>query len=233
MTPNHAVTAAIGAELNRLVPAVHQAARPRVGPLVAPLRPHIGFVVDLRTLLLAGPASLRAVLAVHRYQDGVDAAIDELVSGGVLLVREEAVLATDRCRALLDRIMAGLDDTCTDLWGTPTACLDAATAAITAATDGSAAFDRPAFDALAAAGHPGTGTTAGRLFTALSTLRYHRADAHAAAWAAAGLTVDTVRALPDDDPLRPSIEAATNDIASAPYRTMPDAFLGALRALPG
>ena len=231
-----AAAASIGAELHRLVPAVHRASRPRNGPLLTPLRPHVGFVVDLRTLLSAGPAPLTAVRAIHRYQDGVDTALDELTAGGWLRVRDnadDAVVATDRCRALLDPLMAGLDATCTDLWGSPDAVLTLATSAIDAAASAGPGFE--AFDALAAAGHPGDGSAAGRLFTALCTLRYHRADAHAAAWAAAGLTADGVAALPDGDPVRRRIEAATDRVAARPYRAMPDAaaFLAGLRSLPG
>jgi hypothetical protein len=50
-------------------------------------------------------------------------------------------------------------------------------------------------------------------------LRYHRADAHVAAWRAAGQTVDTIRGLADG-PERERIEAETNRRASGPYATL-------------
>nr|WP_311132175.1 hypothetical protein [Nonomuraea gerenzanensis]SBO91170.1 hypothetical protein BN4615_P684 [Nonomuraea gerenzanensis] len=57
------------------------------------------------------------------------------------------------------------------------------------------------------------------LFNRLAVLRYHRADAHAAAWQAAGLTAAGIVGLPDG-PLRAAIEAETNLRAAAPYRTL-------------
>ncbi|TYB50418.1 hypothetical protein FXF51_56400 [Nonomuraea sp. PA05] len=54
------------------------------------------------------------------------------------------------------------------------------------------------------------------LFNRLAVVRYHRADAHAAAWRAAGLSVSEIVVLPDG-PLRAGIEAETNLRAAAPY----------------
>lgn len=54
------------------------------------------------------------------------------------------------------------------------------------------------------------------LFNRLAVVRYHRADAHAAAWRAAGLSAAGIVGLPDG-PLRTGIEAETNLRASAPY----------------
>jgi len=230
-----ATAAAVGAELNRLVPAVHAAARPHGAPLLAPARPYGGFLVDLRTVLLHGAVPLAVVRAVHRYYPSdVHAAIASLVDGGWLSVDpgNGSVAATDRCRALLTGLMAVLDGVCDSLWGTPSAVLSTADALVAA---GRGTSEGDAFDALAAVGHPGAGTVAGRLFTALCALRYHRADAHAAAWAAEGLTADGVRSLADEHPLRRRIEAATDRIAARPYRSLPAArqeFVAALHALP-
>jgi hypothetical protein len=130
--------------------------------------------------------------------------------------------------------MAVLDRTCETLWGTPSDLL--ATADMLVAT-ASGTSEGAAFDALADAGHPaGDSAVAGRLFTALCALRYHRADAHAAAWAAEELTVEQVRALAEYNPQRLRIEAVTDRIAARPYRRLPPSeragFLSALRALP-
>jgi hypothetical protein len=70
----------------------------------------------------------------------------------------------------------------------------------------------------------------------LSVLRYHRADAHAAAWQAAGLTSATIRQLPAG-PARDAIEAETNRRAGLPCTTLsPDeriTLLAGLAALSG
>lgn len=226
-------TAALaGAELHRLVPAVHAAVAPRGRTVLAPVRPHGGFLVDIRTLLLHGPAPLAAVRAVHRYQDGAAAAMAALASGGWLTVSRDTVAATARCATLLTSLMAVLDEECERLWAAPADLLATAESLAARAVGTS---EGSAFDAIAAAGHPGGGTVAGRLFTALSALRYHRADAHAAAWACDGLTVDGVRALAAEDPRRRRIEAATDRVAARAYRplgTGGPGFVAALRALP-
>jgi hypothetical protein len=70
------------------------------------------------------------------------------------------------------------------------------------------------------------------LLTRLTTLRYLRADAHAAAWAAHG------RLAPHAEPAeRASIEAETNDGAAPPWAALTPvertALLDGLSALPG
>ncbi|MEV0582635.1 hypothetical protein [Nonomuraea sp. NPDC050310] len=72
------------------------------------------------------------------------------------------------------------------------------------------------------------------LFNRLAALRYHRADAHAAAWQAAGLTAAQVTALPPGE-TRERIEQETNRRAAVPYRVLTEtergAFLDGLLAL--
>jgi hypothetical protein len=65
----------------------------------------------------------------------------------------------------------------------------------------------------------------------LSSLRYHRADAHAAAWAAAGLTAAQIVAM-TTGPQRDAIEAETNRLAGPPYEVLtPDERIGMLADL--
>ncbi|GAB3437175.1 hypothetical protein [Flindersiella endophytica] len=72
------------------------------------------------------------------------------------------------------------------------------------------------------------------LFNRLAVLRYHRADAHAAAWAAEGLTAQEMQALHSGE-LRERIEAETNRLAAQPYAALTEAerqaFLAGLAAL--
>jgi hypothetical protein len=69
----------------------------------------------------------------------------------------------------------------------------------------------------------------------LTALRFHRFDAHVAAWKAAGLTGEEVASLPPGSQ-REAIEAETNRRAAAPYEALEPGervdFLGALAALP-
>ncbi|WP_254910053.1 hypothetical protein [Micromonospora sp. NBS 11-29] len=73
------------------------------------------------------------------------------------------------------------------------------------------------------------------LVTRLGSLRHHRADAHRAAWRAAGLTADGIRALPDG-PERAAIEADTDRRDEPAYAVLTDAerweLLAGLAALP-
>ncbi|MEV0234840.1 hypothetical protein [Nonomuraea sp. NPDC050786] len=57
------------------------------------------------------------------------------------------------------------------------------------------------------------------LFNRLAVLRYHRADTHAAAWQAEGLSAAEIVGL-RDGPVRARIEAATNLRAAAPYEIL-------------
>lgn len=73
------------------------------------------------------------------------------------------------------------------------------------------------------------------LFNRLAVLRYHRADAHAAAWAAEGLTAQEMQALQPGE-LRERIEAETNRLAATPYAVLSEperqALVAGLRMLP-
>ncbi|MGH3741852.1 MAG: hypothetical protein ACRDT1_11025, partial [Micromonosporaceae bacterium] len=95
----------------------------------------------------------------------------------------------------------------------------------------------PAFRAMAPVYEPPDATPALSLTTRLGALRHHRADAHRAAWAAAGLTLEQLRALPPDSPRRRAIEDETNRLDEPIYGALSaferDEFLAGLGALPG
>jgi tetratricopeptide (TPR) repeat protein len=212
-----ATASAAAAELHRLVPGGHNALRPEAAPLVAPAQPNVGVLIDIRNLLLAGPAPLPAVRAIHRYHPGLDDALGDLATRGWLTLGPETVSPTDRCRTLLTSLMELMDRVFTRLWGQPAALLSTLDDLVAA---GRGTSEGDAFDALADAGHPSDGTMAGRLFSALCAMRYHRADAHAAAWSSEGLTAAQARSLDPNSPQRLRIEATTDRIASRPYRTL-------------
>jgi hypothetical protein len=76
-----------------------------------------------------------------------------------------------------------------------------------------------AFAAMAPPYEP-PGTAAGTiLLNRLGTLRYHRADAHAAAWQAAGLTAAEIVEMPSGAD-REAIEDDTDARAAEPYATL-------------
>ena len=244
-----ATAAAVGAELHRLVAGGHAALRPGGAALVASAQPGAYVLVNCCDLLLPGPAPLPAVRAIHRYlADELDGALADLAARGWLFLEPETITATPRCRELLASVLAHMDGVFTGLWGSPDDLLGTAGELIVA---GRGSSEGDAFDALAdaftaskaretstagPASPAGETSTAGRLFAALCALRHHRGDAHAAAWQAYGLTVDGVRALDEGAPRRRRIEAATDQVAARPYRSLtPDGradLVRALRALP-
>jgi hypothetical protein len=96
--------------------------------------------------------------------------------------------------------------------------------------------DKVAPRRLAGPAGPASTPTGVLLLNRLGTLRYHRADAHAAAWQAAGLTAAEIAALSWSDSRRTRIEEETNRAAAAPWRALTPAerveFLAGLAALP-
>ena len=210
-------------ELDRLLPAVHD----RVHDLPC----HTELLVDLRRPLIGGVVPMSLVRAVHRYVPKLDLALESLVDDGWLLRRGDGVAVTERSRDLLADVSQRLDATATELWGEPTEQLAMVEQVVDRAAGTSAGL---VFDALAA--RRPAGPAAGRLLDRLSALRYHRADSHAAAWQAEGLTAEGVRALRGSDPVRRRIEAATGRVAARPYRRIePEQrvrLIAALHALP-
>jgi hypothetical protein len=94
----------------------------------------------------------------------------------------------------------------------------------------------PAFRAMTPPYEPDDASPALLLVTRLGSLRHHRADAHRAAWRAAGLTANGIRALPEG-PERAAIEAETDRRDEPAYAVLSEAergeLLAGLGALPG
>ena len=138
-------------------------------------------------------------------------------------------------RELMARLIAVGAEAVNELWGAggvATAALlplvDRALGA--AAPSGGAGFAlmTPTYDASGA-------STEVQLSERLAGLRFHRFDAHVAAWTAAALTADAVKAL-NPGPERDIIENETNRLAGTAYETLDRAerleLLAGLGALP-
>ncbi len=220
--------------------------------------PHPGLLITLRFVLLRGPMDRAAFPLALRYDPPGDVlrAVDELVAGGWLMpasgelpagclptggnLTADGELPADGALGADGRTAAFLHDVY-DLHAEVTAAawprdlsalLDAAGTLLAAGT----ATGGPAFAAFAPP-HERAGDPPGvLLFNRLAALRYHRSNAHAAAWAARGLTAAEIAALPADAPLRREIEADTNGRAATPYEALTPAerlaFLAGLAALP-
>ncbi|MEU7862414.1 hypothetical protein [Nonomuraea sp. NPDC049141] len=228
--------ATIGPVIDAVHVNVHASARKEVAGLP------LGFLTDLRFTLPVRALTRRSLAGIYRYGDAasLDAEIRDHLERGMLEEDGDGALRpTAEALAFIDglyavhaattaRIWAGHDlQTLADLAGR---VVDAAGAAYGREPGGDAngepsgdAYGEPggAFAAMAPPYEP-VGTPAGvLLFNRLAALRYHRADAHAAAWRAAGLTAAEIVAL-GPGPLRDRIERETNQRAAAPYGAITD-----------
>lgn len=206
--------------------------------------PATGFLVDLRTRLGApdGVVTDAEFAAVRRYVDLAKARaalVGQAERGMVTL--DDGIRATDRGRAFITEVYALHAVVTAELWaGRPVERLaELAARALAVAQDPATWARTTDGHSLAAMAPPfePTGTPSGvLLLNRLGTLRYHRADAHAAAWQAAGLTAAEIATMPVDGAGRTTIEEETNRGAAAPWRALTSAerleFLAGLAALP-
>lgn len=230
--------ALIAPVIDRLVIGVHVASRDRgraLGTEFGLIK--AGYLVELRLALPVRPVTPAGLLAITRYLPSTerDAEITTQVEQGMIRLDEDGTMcATDRARAFYRDLFPLHDTVASQLWQHRTATLPELSSLIertlaAAAESGGAAFGTafPPYE-------PSCAGPALLLFNRLATLRYHRADAHAAAWTAVGLTA--VQA-PGQGVQRERIEAETNRLAGPPFEAL-DAterlsLLAGLAALPG
>ncbi|MET7707171.1 hypothetical protein [Micromonospora sp. NPDC005413] len=207
-----------------------------------------GFLVDLRTRLAApgGTVDGPGFAAITRYHDpaACQRAVDKQVAYGMLYRDPDGSLcATERGTAFLTELYQVHAEVTEELWAGHDERVSRLVAALgrllsyaLVLADEEGPLGGSAFVAMAPPYEP-DGTPSGvLLLNRLGTLRYHRADAHAAAWAAAGHTASSVAALPAG-PERLAIELETDRRAAGPYAALSAeerlTMLADLAALPG
>ena len=180
---------------------------------------------------------LEGFRAAVRYspRDQVDAALTEMTTAGLVNINADTLTLAAQGRAAQEELWSITDRVVADLW---TGYDDLASGlerlcdrALTRVADDPGL----SFHVLYPPHVPATSTAPTRLAEQLSCLRFHRADAHAAAWRAAGFTIEQVtapnRTLPD------SVEADTNARAARPYTALSPSerteLIDGLRTLPG
>ncbi|MFG2101365.1 hypothetical protein ACGFJ5_12245 [Micromonospora echinaurantiaca] len=207
-----------------------------------------GFLVEFRTRLAVPGGSVDGAgfAAVTRYRDpaACQRALDKQVAYGMIHRRPDGGLsATDRGAAFLAELWQVHGEVTEELWAgheeRVARLVEALGRSLTyalvhAEEEGDGTGE--AFAAMAPPYEP-DGTPPGvLLLNRLGTLRYHRADAHAAAWTAAGHTASSVAALPAG-PERLAIELETDRRAAPPYLVLTAeerlTMLADLAALPG
>jgi hypothetical protein len=200
-----------------------------------------GNLIEFRTSLAwPGRAVSRTEAAgVCRYRDldEFDRTVDEHVQHGMLERTDDGGFrATERGLEFLTELYDLHGRATGELWKRQQHMLGRLVPALGTLVRAATVTGGDAFAAMTPVWEP-RGAPAGLLvFNRLSALRYHRADAHAAAWTAAGLTAAEMVTMKRDRDTDP-IEAETNRRAAAPFRVLPAAdriaLLADLAALPG
>ena len=233
------VAALIAPVVDRLRNAVSRAVMARAGELTQAYGVGDGGAIIMAMLRNALPnravtrGQLGAVL-MYMPPAQVDAGVAEAIAAG-LLGDDGSLAATDRGRAFLEALYGMLSDAVAAMWAGHDAQVEALlplTATVLAAASETGG---PAFAVMAPPYEPTDAATSIRLAERLTPLRFHRFDAHVAAWQAEGLAVEEVQAL-GPGPVRDRIEEETNRRAAAPYAALDPPsrleLLGGLGALP-
>ncbi len=229
--------ALIAPAVDRVVIAVHLGAAERIA---AVKRRHgvagpIGSLVELRLPFMAGlPVARAAYDAIARYVPDRDREVEVQVGHGRLCVTPAGELvATPAGRALVADLVAAFEAVIAERWAYRAATVPGLDALAARAVEAGRGSGGAAFALAADSPLPPAACAAFVLWTHLAALRYHRADAHAAAWAAAGLTVEEVVAAPWDERRR-RIEDDTDRRAAPVWASLdPDERLALLAGLAG
>ena len=228
--------------IERLTFAVVHASIGRAGPQVmrygVPVDA-IDIVGQLRTGLAARPVSAAGLAAVYRYRDAAEIrrSLDILMAAKIIEeAGDGAIRATGTGRALLAVMYKAGAEAAAGLWSAHPDLVAELNELAGRLTVAAADSGGDAYAAVAPPYEPADASAELLLHHRLAVLRYHRADAHDAAWQAAGHTVDTIRNLADG-PERERIEDETNRGSSGPYATLSAAersrLVSGLTDLPG
>jgi hypothetical protein len=214
--------------VDQLFIAGHRAATPQARPLLADLGlPNFGVLIDLRKLLLAPSGmELWQAEALERYQDprGIDKALEAHVEQRLVLRTGNHFAPSAPGRTLLLRLTDLLSAAVEDIWGEEPACASAARTAhalVDSARTRLSEADYPAFASESRGYMPDAAPSSMQLWSALASLRYLRADAHALAWAGEGLSAREIAIL----------SALCEDVGVFDVTTLPGATYGGVEGV--
>jgi hypothetical protein len=220
--------------IDRVFIAARGAARPRVRAVIEQAGVGPGFIMSFYFGLLARPMPASSFAAATTYS-GSDMTGE--LSDGVAVVDDAGTwsltpVGRDLGLALQLAIGAGA----AELWESRLDSLPRVAELVGRLLDAGAVSGGPAFTAMVPVYEPAGATPAVQITSRLGALRHHRADAHRAAWAAAGLTLPELLALPDGG-VRQEIEDDTNRRDAPIYAALNDGerveLVALLAALPG
>ncbi|MGY0233350.1 hypothetical protein [Longispora urticae] len=227
--------------VDRVYSTARAAGRERGRAVIEKFGVHPGFILSFYFGLLARPMSAEGLDAALAYV-GNDMT-DELAAGVTVVGPDGAWHLTDLGRTLALAIQDATAEAAAELWSRTSVATMPGLAVVPRLAElvgtlvaAGAPTGGPAFATLAPVFEPADASPALLLMNRLGALRHHRGDAHRAAWAAAGLTVDGVRALADG-PVRDAVEADTNRRDAPVYAALTEGerweLLAGLGALAG
>lgn len=186
----------------------------------------VGFLIDLRNPLAAGRTVSRNDLAsLYRYTDPeeIRATMARSVEHGLLTASDDGYRPTAAGKEFLDDLFEAQGVALSDRWGQLAPAvrrLNELLRVVLQEAEGSAG---PAFKVQAPPYEPAGAPAELILLNRISTLRYHRSDAHASAWQAAGMTAAEVVAQPWGSAWsdrRRQVEHQTNVLAGPPFAAL-------------
>lgn len=183
----------------------------------------VGFMIDLRNPLAAGRTVSRNDLAsLYRYTDPdeIRATMARTVGHGLLTGSGDGYRPTVAGRTFLEDLFDAQGVTLAERWGSLAPVVRRLNEIVGLVLREAERTAGPAFTAQAPPYEP-TGAPAELiLLNRISTLRYHRTDAHASAWQAVGMTAAEMVAQPwgsNWSDRRRQVEHQTNVLAGPPF----------------
>lgn len=206
--------------IDRIHVSLRSAVRPEVREVYAARGLVPGVEIDAFYALLDHPIP-DAALAARRVYVGFDP--DAIAAQGLVERVDGAWQLTGPGRELVVEVAGILGRTAERLWSyrpSPSlpglAAVEAALPLVGRLLEAGQRSGGPVFRAFTPVWEPEGASASARLVSRLEALRHHRADAHRAAWVAAGLTVEEIQAL-ESGPEREAIEVATNRLDEPAY----------------
>ncbi|MEV0625839.1 hypothetical protein [Nonomuraea wenchangensis] len=178
-----------------------------------------GLLLDLRFVLPLRPLTRAGLAAIHRYHDpaALEDAVREHLREGTLTDGDDGLRLTARGLAYVHRLYDVHAAAAARAWAGRD--LPALAGLAGRVLEHAERIPGGALELVAPPYEPGGASPGVLLFNRLAALRYHRADAHAAAWEAAGLSMTEIVGL-RDGPVRAEVEAATNLRAGRAYAAL-------------
>ena len=232
MTPEDAA-ATIAPTFDRLRLGVLGRARPALGQLAArrDLDLSAGQVMGmLRNLMPDRVVALDSVMCIFRYQptEQTTAAIKATRAAGLVDEPSPGTLTlTAEGRDLIGEMYEVMGPVADSLWESEGERVDELLPLVERVVGAASESGGAAFSVIWPIWRPAGMSPVVLLSELLAPLRFHRFDAHIAAWSAAGLTVDQVQALEPGEQ-HDAIERETNRLAGEPYKSLDPAERNAL-----